>query len=99
MNAQRLETTGSSIFLKVLLQYHAPQHGTCCANLRRDRNLLSEFFESVIEAIESLLENRTRRGKVEAQPGFAAWPKLLTGACENARPILDPCRDVLCRQA
>src|SRR3954447_16620485 len=65
----------------------------------RDRNLCSEFSKSVIEAIEGLLENRTRCGKVEAQPGFAAWPELLTGACENARPILDPCRDVLGRQS
>src|SRR6185369_1715668 len=62
-------------------------------------NLRSEFSKSVVEAIERFLENRTRRGKVEAQPGFAAWPKLLTGACENTRPILDPCRDVLGRQS
>src|SRR5688500_7303707 len=65
----------------------------------RDRSLPSEFFKSVIEAIESLLENRAWRRKVEAQPGFAAWPELLAGACENARPILDPCRDVIGRQS
>src|SRR6187551_3157783 len=83
-------------FSKVLPQYHALQHGTRCAILRRTR--FSESFECVIEAIESLLENRTRRGNVEAQPGFAAGPELLTGACENARPILDPRCDVAGRQ-
>src|SRR4029453_13109799 len=62
--------------------------------IRATGNLRSELSKSVIEAIERLLENRTRRGKVEAQPGFAARPKLLTRACENTRPILDPCRDV-----
>src|SRR6187431_1053460 len=65
----------------------------------RDRNLGSKSFKSVIEAIESLIENRARRSNVETQPGFAAWPELLTGACENARTILDSRRDVLGQQS
>src|SRR6476620_6425974 len=62
------------------------------------RNLRPEFPESLVEAIKRLLENRTWGGKVETQPGFTAGPELLAGAGENARPVLDPCGDILGRQ-
>ena len=91
MNAQRSEATGSPIFQR------------CCLNTTRCSMELAVPFcdgrvvQSPLNASSrrsSASSNRTRRGEVEAQPGCAAWPELLTGACENACPILDPCRDV-----
>src|SRR6478609_2543932 len=103
MNAQRPEATGSPIFSRCCLNTTRCSMELavpfCDGRSYRDRNLRSELLKSVIEAIERFLKDRARRGNVEAQPGFAAGPKLFTGACENACPILDPCRDVAGRQS
>ena len=55
--------------------------------------------ERVFQPAERLLEDRARRGEVEAQPGLAARSELRAGAGKDARAVLDPGGDLLGRQA
>jgi hypothetical protein len=57
MNAQRQQATGSSIFSKVLLQYHALQHGTCCAILRRTQFVITRLVRNC--ALERVIQYST----------------------------------------
>ena len=51
-----------------------------------------QIRKRVVQPPEGLLEDRARRGEVEAQPCLAARPELLAGACKDARALCDPGR-------
>jgi hypothetical protein len=59
----------------------------------------AQIRESILQPRESLLEDRTRRGEVETQPGVAARSELRAGTGENARAALDPAVDLFGRKA
>src|SRR3954471_8056193 len=58
----------------------------------------AQVGECVVQPPESGIENRTRRGEVEAQPGLAARPELLAGTCEDPRAFCDPGCNIFGRQ-
>src|SRR6266567_2943653 len=57
-----------------------------------------QIRESIREPREGLLENRTRRRKVETQPGVAAGPELRAGTGKDARAVFHPGVDLLRRK-
>ena len=65
----------------------------------RPASHLPQVREGVVEPPERIIEDRARRREVEAQPGFAARPELLTRARIDARAFGNPRRDVLGLQA
>src|ERR1700722_7289757 len=58
----------------------------------------AQIRKCVLQSRKCILENRARRSKIEAQPGFSAWSKLLAGAGKDAGALLDSVGNLLGRQ-
>src|SRR5580693_2231341 len=63
-----------------------------------DSHLRAQILKCVLQSRKCFLENRARRGKIEAQPCFSAWSKLLAGAGKDTGALLDSVGNLLGRQ-